>query len=98
MEDRDRFALALDVDDLVVATRLARQLKPYFGVAKVGLELYTANGPDAVIAMIELGYHVFLDLKMLDIPNPFFTPDMKYIIFRSNMFGPDYVFAVEVAK
>src|SRR4051812_10389980 len=67
-EQRDRFALALDVDDLVVATRLARQLKPYFGVAKVGFELYTANGPDAVIAMIELGYRVFLDLKMLDIP------------------------------
>ena len=31
-------------------------------------------------------------------PNPSFTPDMKYIIFRSNMFGPDYAFAVEVAK
>lgn len=31
-------------------------------------------------------------------PNPIFTPDMKYIIFRSNMFGPDYVFAVELAK
>ena len=31
-------------------------------------------------------------------PNPFFTPDMKYIVFRSNMFGPDYAFAVEVAK
>jgi oligogalacturonide lyase len=31
-------------------------------------------------------------------PNPAFTPDEKYIIFRSNMFGPDYAFAVEVAK
>ncbi|MGA2229361.1 MAG: oligogalacturonate lyase family protein [Tepidisphaeraceae bacterium] len=31
-------------------------------------------------------------------PNPIFTPDEKYIIFRSNMFGPDYAFAVEVAK
>jgi len=31
-------------------------------------------------------------------PNPSFTPDMKYIVFRSNMFGPDYAFAVEVAK
>ena len=27
-----------------------------------------------------------------------FTPDMKFIVFRSNMFGPDYAFAVEVAK
>ena len=34
---RERLAIALDVDDLVVATRLARQMKPYFGVAKVGL-------------------------------------------------------------
>ncbi|HKO18289.1 MAG TPA: oligogalacturonate lyase family protein [Acidobacteriaceae bacterium] len=31
-------------------------------------------------------------------PNVSFTPDMKWIIFRSNMFGPTYVFAVEVAK
>ena len=31
-------------------------------------------------------------------PNPSFTPDQKYIVFRSNMFGPDYAFAVEVAK
>lgn len=31
-------------------------------------------------------------------PNPSFTPDQKYVVFRSNMFGPDYAFAVEVAK
>jgi oligogalacturonide lyase len=31
-------------------------------------------------------------------PNVVFTRDMKWIIFRSNMFGPSYVFAVEVAK
>jgi oligogalacturonide lyase len=31
-------------------------------------------------------------------PNPSFTPDQKFIIFRSNMFGPDYAFAVELAK
>jgi oligogalacturonide lyase len=31
-------------------------------------------------------------------PNPAFTPDEKYVIFRSNIFGPDYAFAVEVAK
>ena len=31
-------------------------------------------------------------------PNPTFTLDQKYIIFRSNMFGPDYAFAVEIAK
>jgi len=31
-------------------------------------------------------------------PNVNFTPDGKWIVFRSNMFGPTHVFAVEVAK
>jgi oligogalacturonide lyase len=31
-------------------------------------------------------------------PNVSFTPDRKWVVFRSNMFGPAYVFAVEVAK
>lgn len=31
-------------------------------------------------------------------PNPSFTPDQKLVIFASNMFGPTYVFGVEVAK
>jgi oligogalacturonide lyase len=31
-------------------------------------------------------------------PNVSFTPDAKWVVFRSNMFGPTYVFAVEVAK
>jgi oligogalacturonide lyase len=31
-------------------------------------------------------------------PNVTFSPDMKYVIFRSNMFGPTHVFAVEVEK
>jgi len=66
---RDRLALALDLDDLIAALRLARDVKPYFGVAKVGFELFTAAGPDAVAAMLELGYDVFLDIKLHDIPN-----------------------------
>jgi oligogalacturonide lyase len=31
-------------------------------------------------------------------PNVNFTPDGKWVVFRSNMFGPTHVFAVEVAK
>lgn len=67
-EVRARLALALDVDDLVDALRLARQVRPWFGVAKVGLELYSAAGPDAVGALAEAGFEVFVDLKLLDIP------------------------------
>jgi len=31
-------------------------------------------------------------------PNVRFSPDKKWVIFRSNMFGPTYTFGVEVAK
>ena len=65
---RARLAIALDVDDLVEATRIAREVRPWFGVAKVGLELFTAAGPDAVIELADAGYRVFLDLKLHDIP------------------------------
>jgi len=66
---RDRLALALDTDDLVEALRLARLLGPWFGTAKVGLELFSAAGPDAVSALGDLGYRVFVDLKLHDIPS-----------------------------
>lgn len=67
-EVRKRMALVLDVDDLVEATRLAREMQPWFGVVKVGLELFSATGPDAVVALADLGYTVFVDLKLCDIP------------------------------
>ncbi|HUY22274.1 MAG TPA: orotidine-5'-phosphate decarboxylase [Acidimicrobiales bacterium] len=67
-DPRDRLALALDFDDLVVALRMARRLRPWFGVAKVGLELFGAAGPDSVSALADEGYRVFLDLKLHDIP------------------------------
>ncbi|MCU1375063.1 MAG: putative orotidine 5-phosphate decarboxylase [Actinomycetia bacterium] len=66
--NKDKLALALDMDDLVVALRLAKELQPWFGVAKVGLELFSASGPDSVAAMMDMGYDVFLDLKLHDIP------------------------------
>jgi orotidine-5'-phosphate decarboxylase len=65
---RERLVLALDVDDVVVAQRLARELRPWFGVLKIGLELFSAAGPDVVQEMILDGYRVFLDLKLADIP------------------------------
>ncbi|TMK89523.1 MAG: orotidine-5'-phosphate decarboxylase [Actinobacteria bacterium] len=65
---RDKLAIALDVDDLVAALRIARDVRPWFGVAKVGLELFIASGPEAIGALTQLGYKVFLDLKLDDIP------------------------------
>jgi orotidine-5'-phosphate decarboxylase len=65
---RDRLVLALDTDDLVEALRLADELQPYFAAAKVGLELFSAEGPETVSALAERGWRVFLDVKLHDIP------------------------------
>lgn len=67
-EVRDRLAIALDLPDLDDAVRLARDLAPWFGVAKIGLELYSAAGPEAIRQMDALGLKVFCDLKLHDIP------------------------------
>lgn len=67
-EIRRHLALALDVDDAVTAFNAAHRLRPWFGVVKVGLELFTASGPDIVARFINDGFDVFLDLKMVDIP------------------------------
>ncbi len=68
LEVKSRLALALDVDDLIDARRLAGSLFDFFGTVKVGLELYAAAGPDSVGVFIEAGFDVFCDLKLHDIP------------------------------
>jgi orotidine-5'-phosphate decarboxylase len=63
-----RLALALDIDSLDRALDLAHRLIGYLGIAKVGLELFSSAGPLAVRELQALGYEVFIDLKLHDIP------------------------------
>ena len=65
---RDRLALALDFETTDRAIGLAKELTPWFGVAKVGYELYAAAGPAVVEQLRSLDMKVFLDLKLHDIP------------------------------
>jgi orotidine-5'-phosphate decarboxylase len=65
---RDHLALALDVGDLDAALALAQRVQPWFGIAKVGVELYAEAGPDAFQALRDKGFRVFADLKLHDIP------------------------------
>ena len=67
-EVRDRLAIALDVGDLDAALAMARTVTPWFGIAKVGYELYGEAGPDAFARLRDLGFAVFCDLKLHDIP------------------------------
>jgi len=68
-EVRDRLVLPLDVGDLDDALAMARRVAPWFGVMKVGHELFGEAGPAAFDAMHDLGCAVFCDLKLHDIPN-----------------------------
>jgi len=61
--------VALDTPDLSKAFALASSVKPYVGGYKVGLEFITANGPDGIRKIVELGMPVFADVKFHDIPN-----------------------------
>lgn len=64
---RDRLILALDVPSAAEAERLMDQVQDQISFVKVGLELYTAAGPEIVQRMLQRGKRVFLDLKFLDI-------------------------------
>ncbi|MGB8800319.1 MAG: orotidine-5'-phosphate decarboxylase [Candidatus Acidiferrales bacterium] len=48
---------------------MARKLRGAAGMFKVGSQLFTSEGPRAVIKLADLGYDIFLDLKFHDIPN-----------------------------
>jgi len=60
--------VALDVSDLDAAEALARSLEARVGLLKVGLELFAAHGPAAVLRLRTYA-PVFLDVKLHDIPN-----------------------------
>jgi orotidine-5'-phosphate decarboxylase len=62
-------AVALDAPDLESAARWAALVTPHVSTVKIGLELYLRYGPDVVASIRGAsGVHVFLDLKLHDIP------------------------------
>lgn len=61
--------VALDEPSLDDARRLMDRLGERGKFYKVGLQLFTAAGEEAVVAVKERGAKVFLDLKLHDIPN-----------------------------
>jgi orotidine-5'-phosphate decarboxylase len=68
MENRDRIIIALDVQTKDEAIALVSRLKDA-RTFKVGLELFTAEGPALFKKLKALRKDVFLDLKLHDIPN-----------------------------
>jgi len=72
LRPQDRLIFALDVPDKAAALHLARDLRDEVGMFKVGLELYLAEGPTLIQALIDevpiSPAKIFLDLKLYDIP------------------------------
>jgi len=64
----EKIIVALDVASKEDALRLVEQLREQISFFKIGLQLYTAEGPEIVRAVLASGAKVFLDLKFNDIP------------------------------
>ena len=66
---RERLIIALDVSSAAAAQKIVAAVGESARYYKVGLQLYTAEGPQIVRDLVNSGRQVFLDLKLHDIPN-----------------------------
>ena len=66
---KEKLIIALDVDSGDVALSMVNELVPHVGAFKIGLQLFTAEGPRFVRKLVGAGARIFLDLKFHDIPN-----------------------------
>lgn len=65
---RERLIVALDMD-ADAAIGLAHRLEDHVKWLKIGMTLFYEAGPDIVVRLRDLGFQVFLDLKLHDIPH-----------------------------
>jgi orotidine-5'-phosphate decarboxylase len=61
--------VAIDTPDLDRALAIAKAVREHAGGVKLGLEFFSAAGPEGVRRIAALGLPLFLDLKLHDIPN-----------------------------
>ncbi|RUM58900.1 MAG: orotidine-5'-phosphate decarboxylase [Persephonella sp.] len=64
-----KIALALDVEDLDLAKNILREIKDYKIIVKIGYLLFIKGGVPLIDFVKNLGFEIFLDLKLHDIPN-----------------------------
>ncbi len=69
ISSRQRLIVALDVSSSAEAQRIVAGLGGSVEIYKVGMQLFTAEGPQIVRDLVASGRKVFLDLKYHDIPN-----------------------------
>jgi orotidine-5'-phosphate decarboxylase len=69
MDPQERLIVALDVSNAAAARKIVAAVGDSASAYKVGMQLYTAEGPGIVRELVASGRRVFLDLKYHDIPN-----------------------------
>jgi orotidine-5'-phosphate decarboxylase len=69
MDPRQRLIVALDVSTAAAARKIVAAVGDSAHAYKVGMQLYTAEGPSIIRELVGSGRRVFLDLKYHDIPN-----------------------------
>jgi len=68
-DPRHRLIVALDVSSAAAARKIVAAVGDSAHTYKIGMQLYTAEGPAVVRELVSSGRRVFLDLKYHDIPN-----------------------------
>ena len=68
-DSRSKLIVALDVADRAAALQAVDRLSGHVGYFKLGLEIFTREGPRLVEEIQGRGEKIFLDLKLHDIPN-----------------------------
>lgn len=68
MKPTNPIILALDYSELSEARDVLRKVRPHIGMIKIGLELFTSAGREALDLVDEFNIPVFLDLKLHDVP------------------------------
>jgi len=68
-DPRQRLIVALDVSSAAAAQKIVAAVGDSASCYKVGMQLYTGEGPKIVRDLVTSGRRVFLDLKYHDIPN-----------------------------
>jgi orotidine-5'-phosphate decarboxylase len=87
LEPRERLIVALDFSSVKDALEFVEKMGDTISFYKVGLELFSAAGPEIVKRLKDSGKSVFLDLKFYDIPNTVAGAAARAVEMGADMFN-----------
>ncbi|MFP4521301.1 MAG: orotidine-5'-phosphate decarboxylase [Fibrobacterota bacterium] len=98
MSPEDRIIIALDTPIVEKAMDLSSKIRDKVSYFKIGKEIFTSAGPDAVIKIKQSGVKVFLDLKYHDIPNTVAKAGIAAASLGADMFNVHASGGLEMMK